>query len=85
MDPLGPVRHPQAFFFVDSRNIGIHRIIQGERKYFDLSVDYMKDPSLYEDLATWVDHAMPEAVDPVAGTRIPVWQGSAEDTTKNDP
>ncbi|MEU0795084.1 HAD hydrolase-like protein [Amycolatopsis sp. NPDC005961] len=54
--------------FVESRNIGIHRIIQGERKYFDLGAEYMKDPSLYEDLVIWVSSQLPEAVNQRAGT-----------------
>ena len=49
--------------FVESRNIGIHRVIQGERQYFQLGQDFMADPSLYEDLKTWVASDLPAAFD----------------------
>lgn len=82
---LDPGLSSRLSSFVNSRNTGIHRIIQGERKYFDLSMDYMKDPSLYEDLEIWVSSELPEIVDPAAGTWLPAWRGSTEETSESNP
>lgn len=45
--------------FVRLRNIGIHRVITGEGRYFGIGQDFMKDPAIFEDVKEWVATQLP--------------------------
>jgi phosphoglycolate phosphatase-like HAD superfamily hydrolase len=45
--------------FTRLRNIGIHRVITGEGRYFDVGQDFMKDPAIFEDVKDWVGSQLP--------------------------
>ncbi|MFF5079138.1 HAD family hydrolase [Actinoplanes sp. NPDC000266] len=45
--------------FVSLRNLGIHRVISGEGRYFSIGSDFMKDPAIVEDVRDWVRGQLP--------------------------